>query len=155
MAEEMGPKAFGKLLNRYYQEVTDIIFEHGGLLDKYLGDGFMAIFGMNKSQKLPEESAVSAALGILKLIKDKYSASENHIQVGIGINSGSIVAGYVSTRERLELSVLGDTVNVASRLEGLARPNRILIGPETYQALNGKFSTSSLGDKNLKGRLSQ
>ena len=152
MAEEMGPKAFGELLNRYYQDVTDIIFEHGGLIDKYLGDGFMAVFGMNQAQKEPEENAVKAALGIIKLIKAKYSTSKNRIQVGVGINSGSIVAGYVSTRERLELSVLGDTVNVASRLEGLARPNRILIGPETYQAINGKFSTSNLGDQNLKGR---
>lgn len=152
MAERMGPKRFGELLNRYYQDVTNVIFEHGGLLDKYLGDGFMAVFGMNQMQKLPEESAVAAGIGILNLIKDKYSGNEDHIEVGVGINSGSIVAGYVSTKERLELSVLGDTVNVAARLESLARPNRILIGPETFLALNGKFKTTSLGDKSLKGR---
>jgi adenylate cyclase len=152
MAEKMGPRRFGELLNRYYQDVTNIIFEHGGLIDKYLGDGFMAVFGMNQLQEHPEENAVIAAIEILKMIEDRYRGNEYNINIGIGINSGSIVAGYVSTKERLEFSVLGDTVNVASRLESLARPNRILIGPETYKALNGKYVTASLGDQSLKGR---
>jgi adenylate cyclase len=152
IAEKLGPRRFGELLNRYYQDVTNVIFEHGGLLDKYLGDGFMAVFGMNNLQKDPEERAVSAGMEILKLLAAGYRDKDNHIDVGIGINTGSIVAGYVSTKERLELSVLGDTVNVAARLEAMARPNRILIGPETHSAINGHFKTQSLGDQTIKGR---
>jgi len=152
MAEKLGPKRFGELLNRYYQDVTNIIFEYGGLIDKYLGDGFMAVFGMNQDDGKPEESAVSAGIEILELIESRYSGAPDKIDIGIGINSGSIVAGYVSTKERLELSVLGDTVNVAARLESLARPNRIVIGPQTREALNGSFNLSDLGEQVLKGR---
>lgn len=152
LAEQLGPKRFGNLLNRYYQDVTNIIFEHGGLIDKYLGDGFMAVFGMNQDKGRPEESAVSAAVQILEMLQERYSTEPDNIRVGIGINSGSIVAGYVSTKERLELSVLGDTVNVAARLESLARPNRIVIGPKTRDALNGSYLISELGNHTLKGR---
>ncbi len=152
MAERMGPKRFGELLNGYYQDVTNIIFEFGGLIDKYLGDGFMAVFGMNQSQGKPEESAVAAAIEILRLLEERYAAPPNDIKIGIGINTGSIVAGYVSTKERLELSVLGDSVNVAARLESLARPNRIIIGPQTHKGLNGNFPSEHKGKQTLKGR---
>ena len=152
MAEQMGTKRFGELLNHYYQDVTDIIFKHGGLLDKYLGDGFMAVFGMTGLQKKPEERAVSAALEILKLLDAKYREAEKHIDVGIGINSGPVVAGYISTKERVELSVLGDAVNVASGLESMARPNRILIGPKTCSAVELNFNLLDLGELSIKER---
>jgi adenylate cyclase len=154
MAEKMGTKRFGELLNRYYQDVTDVIFEHGGLLDKYLGDGFMAVFGMTGLQKNPEERAVSAAIEILKLLEARYQKMENHIDVGIGINSGPVIAGYISTRERVELSVLGDAVNIASGLESMARPNRILIGPKTSSAISKRFSLKNLGEVSIKERSS-
>jgi adenylate cyclase len=152
MAEQLGTKRFGELLNRYYQDVTNVIFEHGGLLDKYLGDGFMAVFGMTGLQKKPEERAVSAALEILKLLDARYREAENHIDVGIGINSGPVVAGYISTKERVELSVLGDAVNIASGLESMARPNRILIGPQTSLAIKTNFNLRSLGEISIKER---
>lgn len=152
MAEKLGLKRFGKLLNRYYQDVTNVIFDHGGLLDKYLGDGFMAVFGMTGLQKQPEERAVSSAIEILKLLDAQYRETENHIDVGIGINSGPVVAGYISTKERVELSVLGDTVNIASGLESMARPNRILIGPQTSRAVNNNFSLKNLGEISIKER---
>lgn len=154
MAESLGTKRFGELLNRYFQDVTNIIFQHGGLLDKYLGDGFMAVFGMTGKQENPEEQAVSAGIDILKLLSANYRKKDDRIDVGIGINSGAVFAGYVSTKERVELSVLGDTVNVAAGLESMARPNRILIGPFTYAAIEskGKFKTASLGEMNIKGR---
>jgi len=152
MAEKLGTKRFGKLLNRYYQDVTNVIFDHGGLLDKYLGDGFMAVFGVTGLQKKPEERAVSAALELLKLLDARYREAETHIDVGIGINSGPVVAGYISTKERVELSVLGDAVNVASGLESMARPNRILIGPQTSRAVKTNFNLKSLGKISIKER---
>lgn len=152
MAERLGAKAFGALLEHYYQDVTDIIFQFGGLLDKYLGDGVMAVFGMTGRRKNPEQRAVSAALEILDLLSARYRKTDRLINIGIGINTGPVVAGYVSTRERVELSVLGDTVNVAAGLESLARPNRVLIGPATQAAVAGKFKLASLGDLSIKER---
>jgi adenylate cyclase len=112
----------------------------------------MAVFGMSSRHKAPEQSAVLASFEILQLLEARYRGEDKHIDVGIGINSGPVVAGYVSTKERVELTVLGDTVNVAARLEGMARPNRIFIGPKTQAALKSKFTIEDRGEKAIKGR---
>jgi class 3 adenylate cyclase len=152
LAERLGAKRFGELLESYYQDVTDIIFQHGGLLDKYLGDGVMAIFGMADTQRHPAARAVSAGLEILKMLERLYRSGDTSIDVGIGINTGSVMAGYVSTKERVELTVLGDTVNVASGLQALARPNRVLIGAGTYDAVKDAFTIKDLGESMIKDR---
>jgi len=152
LAERLGAKKFGVLLERYYQDVTNIIFQYGGLLDKYLGDGVMAIFGMAGFQLQPAVRAVGAGLEIIKLLSARYQKGDTKFEVGIGINSGPVMAGYVSTKERVELTVLGDTVNVASGLQMLARPNRVLIGPDTYSQVKGAFTVKSLGKVNIKER---
>lgn len=152
MAERLGAKKFGELLEGYYQDVTDIIFQFGGLLDKYLGDGVMAVFGMTGAHKEPEAEAVAAGLEIVKLLQARYYSGDKHIDVGIGINTGSVVAGYVSTKERVELTVLGDTVNVAAGLQAMARPNRVLIGPETYTKVKDLFKIEDLGNLQIKDR---
>jgi adenylate cyclase len=153
MAERLGAKQFGRLLERYYQDVTDIMFQFGGLIDKYLGDGIMAVFGMTGMHDNPEERAVSAGLEILRVLEARYRTDTAHIDVGIGINSGPVVAGYVSTRERVELTVLGDTVNVAAGLEQMARPNRLLVGPQTHAAVARLFKSKPLGDITIKDRI--
>ena len=80
------------------------------------------------------------------------SVQAEPIEIGIGINTGPAMAGYLGTEERIEFTVLGDTVNVAQRLEAHARPNRVLIGPDTYLAVAGKFNTRSVGKVEVKGR---
>ncbi|GAB4523581.1 MAG: adenylate/guanylate cyclase domain-containing protein [Anaerolineales bacterium] len=153
IAERMGVERFGKLLRRYYQDMTDIVFDNGGMLDKFLGDGIMAIFGMNDARPDPEVRAVTAGLQMvdaIQLINQDFPNEE--IQIGVGINSGLVVAGYVSTRQRVELTILGDTVNVAARMENYARPNRVLIGPPTMAAVVGKFRTQRIGAITVKGR---
>lgn len=152
MAERLGAKQFGRLLERYYQDVTDIMFQFGGLIDKYLGDGIMAVFGMTGMHDNPEERAVSAGLEILRLLEARYRTETAHIDVGIGINSGPVVAGYVSTKERVELTVLGDTVNVAAGLEQMARPNRLLVGAKTHRAVARIFKSKPLGEVTIKDR---
>ena len=152
LAERLGAKRFGELLERYYQDVTDIIFQHGGLLDKYLGDGVMAIFGMAEAQNRPAVRAVSAGLDILKMMATLYRSGDTPVDIGIGINTGPVMAGYVSTKERVELTVLGDTVNVASGLQAMARPNRVLIGPGTYAGVKDAFTTKDLGESMIKDR---
>jgi len=152
LAEKLGPKRFGEILNQYYQDMTDIVFSHGGLIDKYLGDGIMAVFGISGEKTNIEKRAVEAGIKMLKRLEEGYRNEGNPIKVGVAVNTGPVMAGYVVTQERVELSVLGDTVNVASRLEALARPNRLLVGPLTYQAVQGYFTMKSIGAVAIRGR---
>ncbi len=152
LAERMGAKQFGNLLTRYYQDMTEIVFRHGGMLDKYLGDGLMIVFGLSQSQSEPEISAVKAGLAMLDQVDAFNRDSEHPIELGIGINTGRVVAGYVGTDERVEFTVLGDPVNVAFRLESLARPNRLFIGPGTTAVVAGLFKMERVGPVELKGR---
>ncbi|MBI5053532.1 MAG: adenylate/guanylate cyclase domain-containing protein, partial [Chloroflexi bacterium] len=152
LAERLGAEGFGELLSRYYQEMTAIIFEFGGMLDKYMGDGLIAVFGMNPSQTEPEIQAVSAGLKMLDQLKNNRRESGANIEVGVGINTGLVVAGYVGTAERVEFTVLGDAVNVAHRLETLARPNRLVIGPMTAASVADRFIIRRLGGLEVKGR---
>jgi len=152
LAEKLGPKRFGAILNRYYQDMTDIVFSHGGLIDKYLGDGVMAVFGISGDRKDVERQAVEAGLQMLERLEKNYANEGNPIKVGVAVNTGPVMAGYVVTQERVELSVLGDTVNVASRMEALARPNRLFVGPLTYKAIQGCFKMRSIGPVEIRGR---
>jgi adenylate cyclase len=152
LAETLGPRQFGAILNRYYQDMTNIVFEHGGLIDKYLGDGVMAVFGLSGGQEDVEKRAVQAGLMMLQRLEANFLNEGNPITVGVAVNTGPVMAGYVVTQERVELSVLGDTVNVASRMEALARPNRLFVGPLTFRAIQGIFETRSIGPVEIRGR---
>ncbi len=152
LAERLGARRFGQILGRYYQEMTDVVFAHGGLLNKFLGDGLMAVFGVNQKRPDPEERAVRAAQGMLGKLSAVNAAGDEPIEIGIGINTGPAMAGYLGSDDRVEFTVLGDSVNVAAGLEGLARPNRIFVGPITYTAVAGKFAIRPLGPLEIKKR---
>lgn len=156
LAERIGPRRFSEILSRFYQRMTDVIFEHGGLLNKYMGDGLMAVFGVTAAQPHPEERAVGASLAMLAELKSIPQADEAPVEMGIGVNTGMAMAGYVGTDERVEFTVLGDTVNVAQRLQLYARPNRVLVGPETFHALAaqrpGRFIIHPTGPLEIRGR---
>ncbi|MGW8251238.1 MAG: adenylate/guanylate cyclase domain-containing protein, partial [Anaerolineales bacterium] len=153
LAEFLGPKKFGGILTRFYQQMTDIVFRYGGLIDKYLGDGVMAVFGMTAESDGHEEKATLAGLDMLDSIEHLFQDVAEGINIGIGVNTGDVVAGYVGTRQRVELSVLGDTVNVAAGLQDIARPNRLLIGPATQAAVVDLFDTRRVGSIIVKGRM--
>jgi adenylate cyclase len=155
MAERIGAQRFGEILNRYYWDVTDSVFSHGGLI-KYLGDGVMAVYGMSGrlAQSLDREqqliNAVEAAVEILDHIADADYGEE--ITIGIGMNTGKAMIGYVGTQERVEITAVGDVANVAFRMQGLARPNRLLIGPDTATGIAGKLPLGDLGIQEIPGR---
>jgi adenylate cyclase len=151
LAEESGVEKFGEILTDYYKVVTEIVFEHGGLINKYLGDGVMAIFGMTTHERQPENHAVRAGLAIRKKIAARGQVGKAY-NVGIGINTGMTMAGYIGTQEHVELTVIGDSVNIASRLEALARPDKLLIGPATRAGLSGEFETVRIGETSIRGR---
>jgi adenylate cyclase len=154
LAERLEPRFFGEMLNRYYQYMTDIVFQHGGLVDKYLGDGVMAVFGMNPNSELdPEGRAVRAGLEMLERVRRMHDEEGEDIHIGVGINTGMVVAGYVHTQQRVEFTVLGDVVNVAAGLQAMARPDRIFIGPATAAGVVGRFVTQRIGAVSVKGRI--
>lgn len=153
LAERLGSKRFAKTLSLYHEVMTQIIFKHHGMLNKYLGDGLMAVFGLPYQPGNPEERAVHAALDMLaalQLIKNELGTD---IKIGIGINTGHAVAGYIGTKEYAEFCVLGYPVNIAWVLESAARPNRIFIGHPTYQAVAGKFNLAPIGQIEGKGAI--
>ncbi len=152
LAERLGPIKFGEILSKYYQEMTNVIFEHNGLVDKYLGDGIMAVFGMTGDMKNQEVRAVEAGLSMLSQLESMFGDLDDKICIGVGVNTGDVVAGYVGSRQRVELTVLGDTVNVAAGLQAMARPNRLIVGPATQAVIVGKFETQRVGLITVKGR---
>ncbi len=152
LAEKLGTQQFGDLLSRYYSEMTEVIFKHGGLINKYLGDGILAIFGIGKKGTEPELSAIRAGLELIDIASNSHYPDIVNFSIGVGINTGPVMAGYVGAKERVEFSVVGDTVNVASRLEELSKPNRIFIGPITRAAIQNEFESVRIGEMSIRGR---
>ncbi len=155
LSETMHPREINALLNLHFSRMTDIIFDHYGTLDKYLGDGIMAVFGAPIEKKDDAKRAVQAALEIRKDFLDMManSSSETKFDIRMGINTGRVVAGNIGSPRRLDYTVIGDPVNTASRLESIAKPNQILIGEETYKQLKGKrFKIKPIGPTKLRGK---
>jgi len=154
MVEKMEPSMVAIILNDYFSAMTDIIFNHEGTLDKYIGDAIMAVFGApNKMEDHPHR-AVSAALEMLKTLEllNLDRSEESQLQIRIGINSGKVIAGDIGSIKRMEYTVLGNTVNIASRLESTVRvPNQVVVGPETYNRIKDDFECENLGLFSLKG----
>jgi adenylate cyclase len=156
LAERLGAWRFSQILGHYYQEMTEAVFAHSGLLNKYLGDGLMAVFGVTHNQANPEERAVQTALEMLNRLEALSQREGEAIEIGIGVNSGPTIAGYLGSEERIEFTVLGDTVNVAQRLQERARPNRVFVGALTREAISrngqGQFNLRPVGPVELRGR---
>jgi adenylate cyclase len=155
LSETMHPREINALLNQHFSRMTDIVFDHNGTLDKYLGDGIMAVFGAPMEKKDDAKRAVQAALEIRKDFLDmmENSSSETKFDIRMGINTGRVVAGNIGSPRRLDYTVIGDPVNTASRLESIAKPNQILIGEETYKQVKGKkFNIKKIGHTKLKGK---
>jgi adenylate cyclase len=154
IAERLGSKPFAALLTRYYHDVTNIVFRYGGVI-KYIGDGIMATFLSTSAQTVvPQEvRAVEAGLRILARIKQPdYVFDDEHLTIGIAVNTGTAMVGYIGVGERAEFNVAGDTVNIASRMESFARPNRLLVGKSTMQTIEGKFPVRPIGEIDMRGR---
>lgn len=151
LAERLGARRFSEILGRYYQEMSEVVFNHGGLLHQFVGDGLMTVFGMFGKPDA-EGRAVQAALEMLGRLDAISDAAGEQIQIGIGANTGPTMAGYLEIKDRVEFTVLGDTVNLAQRLERHSKRNRVFIGPDTYQAVAGRFNLQSIGPLEIRGR---
>lgn len=157
ISEKMPPREINLLLNQFFSRMTDIIFKYDGTLDKYIGDSLMAVFGAPMEKKDDPERAVLAALEMKRELTAimKKTEPERKFDIRIGINTGRVVAGNIGSPNRMEYTVIGDPVNIASRLESIAQPNQILIGEETYKHVKRKFKIKKVGPKKVKGRTAE
>ena len=153
-AESRDPQTLFAELNGYFAEVVDAVLSHEGTIDKFIGDAVMALFGAPVDQADHAERAVDCALAIRRrvLALNRATASDLPFEIGIGIHTGRVAAGCVGTAERLEYTVLGDTVNVAARLESKAAAGQVLVSSQTRQQVAGRFRMKPVGSLALKGR---
>ena len=152
MGEKMGVQKFASVLNQFYNDSADIIFKHNGML-KYLGDGVMAIFMELPGEPAPEVRAILSGRELLGRVKTTgHLVLNQRVILGISINTGVAMVGYIGTRERAEFNALGDVVNVVFRMQQYARPNRIVVGPATVAAIVDKYPTQRIGAVTLRGR---
>jgi class 3 adenylate cyclase len=152
MGEKMGVQKFASVLSQFYNDSADIIFKHNGML-KYLGDGVLAIFMESPDELAPEVRAILSGRELLARVKATgHLVLNQRVIMGITINTGVAMVGYIGTRERAEFNALGDVVNVAFRMQEYARPNRIVVGPATMAAIVDKYPTERIGAVTLRGR---
>lgn len=146
------------ILNRYFTRMTDEILRHQGVVDKYIGDAIMAFWGAPVADDRQADHALEAAQGMRKALEDLNAELRNEgkkeISIGIGIYTGPAVVGNIGSNERFDYTAMGDTVNVASRLEGLTKEYKtpIIIGESTKQQLSDSFEIKPLGSVSVKGR---
>lgn len=155
MSEKMSPAAVSLILNDYLSRMTDVIFKHEGTLDKYIGDAIMAVFGAPLDMPDHAVRSIRAALEMRERLEE-FNAERKEgptLRIRIGINSGKAVAGEIGSINKKEYTVLGDTVNTASRLESsVAQPMMIVVGENTFNAAKDEFDCRSLGRVTLKGK---
>lgn len=156
LSEHMRPEELLKVLNEYFRVMIDVVLEFGGNLDKFLGDGLMAVFGAPVAHGDDAERAVRAAIkmqeGFAQLNERRARDGAVQFSIGIGINTGTAVAGNVGSDKRREYSVIGDTVNLASRVQSLAGSNEIMITQSTYDEIQDLVTTEKLPPQPIKGK---
>jgi adenylate cyclase len=156
LSESMSAPAVALILNDYLSRMTDVIFKYEGTLDKYIGDAIMAVFGAPLDMPDHASRAIKTALEMRERLEEFNAERKEggpHLRIRIGINSGKAVAGEIGSINKKEYTVLGDTVNIASRLESsVATPMTVVIGEYTQELVKDEFQCRPLGVKELKGK---
>jgi adenylate cyclase len=156
MSESRSPQEIVDMLNEYFEQMVEIIFKHEGTLDKFVGDEIMALYGSPVRHEDDAVRAVRSALDMMATLDrwnaERVSAGQQPVHIGIGINSGEVVAGYLGSSKALEYTVIGDAVNTGSRLCSAAQPGQILISEDTEKRLHGLFELEELPPMALKGK---
>lgn len=160
LAEGTEPEEVVRLLNQYFTEMVSIVFRYGGTLDKFLGDGLMAQFGVPFDQDEPELRATAVAVEMVAAVEalnrrlDIEGRGLPPLRIGVGIATGTVVAGNIGSPDRMEYTSIGDTVNFAARLEALNKTlgTSILVSESTAEALRGRVQVELLPPQEVKGR---
>ncbi len=158
MSEQMKPEEVVQFLNIYFSGMVDAVFEYGGVLDKFLGDGLLAVFGSFVEQPDHPWRAVATALRmqatLAKMNEERAAAGMAAIRIGIGIHTGEVVVGNIGSQKRLEYTVIGDGVNTTSRLQTLNKEfaTMILISETTYESVKEQFECRQMPESVLRGK---
>ncbi len=157
LSEAKRPEEVVAILNRYFSMQVDVVWRHGGTLDKYIGDCIMALWGAPLDDAQQARNAVACALDMadtLQVFKRELGAAEQNFDVGIGVHGGPAVVGFIGSEKKREYTAIGDTVNLASRIEGLTKDakRRILVSRDTMEQCADAFDFVSCGTFPVKGR---
>lgn len=158
LAEELGPQATVTLLNDYFTIMVECIQQQGGMLDKFIGDAIMAAFGLPVAHEDDADRAVQAAISMISSLFEwnhqRIQDGRPPIDMGVGINTGTVVAGNIGSPKRMDFTMIGDGVNLASRLESACKEYsaRILISEHTFGLLKGVYRTREVDHVVVKGK---
>lgn len=158
MSEQMSAQQVSEILNEYFTEIEPIITHYNGVINKFIGDAVMAIFGEPIQDKNHAGNAVKCAYAMLQKVKElqKKWAMEGKpkIEIGVGINTGEVFVGNIGSVNRMEYTVIGDTVNLASRLESYNKTykTKMLISPTTYEEVKGFVDVIRISDVQIRGK---
>jgi len=156
ISESWPPEQLVQILNEYFTAMAQIIFEHQGSLDKYIGDAIVAVFGSLIPLHNPSLQAVRASVAMIRRMPELNAEWERQygfsMDIGIGVNTGEVFLGNVGSPERMEFTVIGDAVNVASRFSGLAKGGKILLTRATLDTMGRTISTLELEPTLVKGK---
>lgn len=156
LSEGVPPSELIQLLNAYLSRMSRVIEAEKGVVDKYIGDEVMALFGTPLALADHAAHAVAAGVGMLRELR-QFNAEQGRaspLQIGIGIATGPVIAGNVGSPERLNYTVLGDTVNIASRLQGLTKEYAVplILSEATHEQVSAVFPCRLLGKVAVRGR---
>ncbi len=159
LAESRPPEEVVALLNELFSLLTEIVFRHDGTVDKFIGDCLMAVWGAPVPVDDHAARAVAAAEDMLRFLENASETWEKKygvvVKLAIGINSGEAIVGNVGSDKRMEYTVIGDTVNIAARLEQIAAPNQILVAGETARLAGDGFDLVPVGARKLTGKVEE
>ena len=157
IAERMSAEDVVFMLNNFFSAMVDIIFRNNGILDKFIGDKLMAVFGVISPDGSGSNNAVKAAIEMQdatkKLMKSREKQGKETFETGIGINTGYVIVGNVGSENRMDYTVIGDSVNVAARLEQMAGGGEIIIGEQTYRQIQDRFQIEKKGEIYVKNKI--
>ena len=158
IAERVGPPETVSVLNEYFTEMVEVVFAYNGILDKYIGDAIMAVFGPPFPSSSDADNAVRVAIRMQAVLRDlnarRARVGQPQFEIRIGINSGDVVAGSIGSTRRADYTVIGDGVNIAARLESANKQlgTAILISGSTQRALTGDYHLRELDLIRVKGK---
>jgi adenylate cyclase len=158
ISEQLDPWDIVELLNAYFPRIINVIFRHQGMVDKFIGDSILAVFGVPVPREDDALRAVRAAVEIRKHLaainKERARKKLMAVEMGIGITSGTVISGNIGSERRMDYTVIGDPVNLAARLEGLTKEvkRRILVNESVYSAIHQEIPCDALGKFAVKGK---
>jgi PAS domain S-box-containing protein len=156
-SETKSPEYIIEVLNEYFSQAVEIIIKYKGYIDKFIGDAIMAAWGVPINSEIEDAiAAVGCAVELQDLIRSEqrtfFTGEASHLSVGIGMHTGELVAGNLGSERRMDYSVIGDTVNVAARLEGVAQGGEVIITENTRDLIGEKFTMKELEPVTVKGK---